>query len=318
MKKIILLSIFANLALLAQAEELEIYPSVSREWGMTGLEFTGNYTNINRKNESKADKLKDIYSIIDNTNNYLVNELGKDSFEKDYLLKLNYNYLKAENLEVPSFNLTLAGFYDENNRVGINLTYNDIKSEWDKTDTDGEGYQVSLFWLNSELFDNSSVFTNIYYGNTNEDISNKNAEYETTYYGIYTKLEKLYEGFNDFSKGYNVELEAKRLDDKIEKRDEKNTSATAAINGIVQKVFFITNDNTVTLKITTGYEREFLEDKIYHEIMDTEYQDSINIKVNLDFKVAEILDIYSGFEVRKSLNTSENENRGTIGFKFSI
>lgn len=318
MKKIMVLSIFAVLATVGQAAEVDLSETVSREWGMSGLEFTGNYMNINRKNKSEADKLKDIYAIIDSTNSYLSNELSKDTFDKDYLLKFNYNYLKAEDLTAPSFNLTLAGFYDESNRVGINLTYTDIKSKLENIDTDGEGYQVSLFWLNSEVFDNSSMFMNIYYGNTNEDIDDIDSKYETTYYGIYTKLEKLYEGYNDFSKGYNVELEAKRIEDEIEERDEKNTSATAAINGILQKEFFITDDSTATFRITTGYEREFLEDKVYHKIMDTEYQDSLNVKANLDFKVAEILDIYSSFELKKSLNTSENENRIMLGFKLSI
>ena len=318
MKRLILLSTFISLALTVQAVELEMYPSVKREWGMTGAEFTTNYFNVNRKNKSEADKLKDIYTIIDNTNLYLSKELSKDNFDKDYLFKVDYNYLKAEELKAPSFNFTLAGFYDESNRVGINLTYTDIQSKLHNVDTNGEGYQVSLFWLNSEVFDNSSVFTNIYYGTTKENIKNTDSEYKTNYYGIYNKLEKMYEGFNDFSKGYNIELEAKRIDDKIKHRDEKNTSTTAAVNGIIEKVFFITDKSTAILRITAGYEREFLNNDVYNGIMDSEFKDSLNGTVHLDFKVTEVLDVYSGFELKKSLNTSNNENRAIIGFKLSL
>lgn len=318
MKKIIICGIFATLAVAAQGTEIDLSETVTREWGMSGLEFTGNYTNVNRKNESKADKLKDIYSMIENTNNYLSNELSKDTFDKDYLLKFNYNYLRAEDLKAPGFNLTFAGFYDESNRIGVNVTYTDIKSKLVDMDTDGEGYQLSLFWLNSDIFDNSSSFINIYYGTTKEDIDDINDEYKTNYYGAYGKIEKLYEGFNDFSKGYNVELEAKKIEDEIGERDEKNTSATVATNGIIQKIFFVGDDSTVTLKATAGYKREFLEDRKYHEIMDDEYRDSLNAAVQLDLKVAEVLDIYSKFEVKKSLNTSDNENRVMLGFKLSI
>lgn len=316
MKKILLSSIILGLSSMVYAEEIDLL-GVQREFGMTGLETSINYNNINRSEENiNIEHLKDIYNIIDNTNTYLSRSFLKDDLQKEYILRLNYNYLKAENLKVPSLNLTFAGLYTDDSRLGINLTYNDLKTKINKNKTEGEGYQISLFYLNSDLFDNSSSLVDIYYGTTDEEVDNLNDSYKTNYYGLYAEIEKLYEGFNDFSKGYNLKFEGKRIDEELGKADNTNESVTLELDGVLQKIFYISNFNTISLRGALGYEREFL-DKVYHN---EKYSDKDNIiaKVEVTGKINEVLNLYSDFEYRKSLNTSYDENRISLGIKVNF
>lgn len=316
MKKILLSSIILGLSSMIYAGEIDLL-GVQREFGMTGLETSVNYNNINRGEKNvNIDHLKDIYNVIDNTNTYLSRSFLKDDLQKEYILRLNYNYLKAENLKVPSLNLTFAGLYTDDSRLGINLTYNDLKTKINKNKAEGEGYQLSLFYLNSDPFDNSSSLVNIYYGTTDEEVDNLDDKYKTNYYGLYAELEKLYEGFNDFSKGYNLKFEGKRVDEELGKDDNTNESVTLELDGVFQKIFYISNFNTVNLRGSLGYEREFL-DKVYHN---EKYSDKDNIiaKVEITGKINEVLNLYSDFEYRKSLNTSYDENRIALGVKFNF
>jgi len=316
MKKILLSSIILGLSSMIYAGEIDLL-GVQREFGMTGLETSVNYNNINRGEKNvNIDHLKDIYNVIDNTNTYLSRSFLKDDLQKEYILRLNYNYLKAENLKVPSLNLTFAGLYTDDSRLGINLTYNDLKTKINKNKAEGEGYQLSLFYLNSDPFDNSSSLVNIYYGTTDEEVDNLDDKYKTNYYGLYAELEKLYEGFNDFSKGYNLKFEGKRVDEELGKDDNTNESVTLELDGVFQKIFYISNFNTVNLRGSLGYERKFL-DKVYHN---EKYSDKDNIiaKVEITGKINEVLNLYSDFEYRKSLNTSYDENRIALGVKFNF
>lgn len=316
MKKILLSSIILSLSSIIYAEEIELL-GVKQEIGMTGLETSVNYNNINRGKENiKIDHLKDIYNIIGNTNKYLSRSFLKDDLQKEYILRLNYNYLKAENLKVPSLNLTFAGLYTDDSRLGLNLTYNDLKTKINKNEADGEGYQISLFYLNSDLFDNSSSLVNIYYGTTDEKVDNLADKYKTNYYGLYAELEKLYEGFNDFSKGYNLKFEGKRIDEELGKNENTNESITLELDGVFQKIFYISNFNTISLRGSLGYEREFL-DKVYHN-ENYSNKDNIVAKIEITGKINEIFNIYSDFEYRKSLNTSYDENRIALGFQLNF
>lgn len=314
MKKIfIILTALSSLNIYAYNLELGL-PEVEQEKGVSGISVELNYKNINSE-KSPVDNIKNIYRLLQNNNDILFETLKNDNLETDYFFKINAGYLNGRDLKSPNVSVVLGTSLDEENRIGMAFTYNDFENKYAGLKYDGKGYHFSLF--HSQKEDNKNFQTIAYVGSADEKEKNDEKR-DNTYWGIHTRYEHIEEIYNEFYKGYRIDIEGKQLRTKEKELKKTNDSVKAGLKGIAKKEVEVAADHKVTIELLAGYEREFMEERIYKDRMKDDFKDSLTIEVKGSYDVAEIITTYVSLQGRKSLNTSNTEGMITAGIQYKF
>lgn len=313
MKKYIIL--FGMLGSIVYGYEDLGFPSPELEKGVSGISVDTNYKVIN-SDESLADFQKDIYRVIKNNNENLFEVLSTNTYDSDYLFNVNVGYLKGETLKTPNVSATFGTNLDEETRAGLNFTYNDFEGNYDQLKTTGNGYQLNLFHQKS--FADETVMTTIYAGTLDTETKNSKEKIDNTYWGIHTRYEYLEESYNELFKGYRVDIEGKQLRQKEKSQKNTNDSVKASLKGIVKKNIEIMDNQQLTLEVISGYEREFMDKRVYENVMNDDFKDSLALEAKVSYKYKEMVSTYISLEGRKSLNTSNTESVVSIGIKYNF
>lgn len=289
-------------------------PEVEKEKGVSGISVELNYKNINSE-KSPVDNIKNIYRLLQNNNDILFETLKNDNLETDYLFKINAGYLNGRDLKSPNVSVVLGTSLDEENRIGMAFTYNDFENKYAGLKYDGKGYHFSLF--HSQKEDNKNFQTIAYVGSADEKEKNDEKR-DNTYWGVHTRYEHIEEIYNELYKGYRIDIEGKQLRTKEKELKKTNDSVKAGIKGIAKKEIEVANDHKVSIELLAGYEREFMEERIYKDRMKDDFKDSLTIEVKGSYDVAEIITTYVSLQGRKSLNTSNTESMITAGIQYKF
>lgn len=289
-------------------------PSPTLESGYTGISVSSNYKIINSK-KSKVDMAKDIYRITNNNNEVIFNNVP-DEILNNYFLNINLGNLHSKTINSPNTSLLMGYSLDDNNTLGLGFSYNNIKGKYDGIKTKGNGYQLSLFHK-LQIENSESLTTVLYAGTLDEKLKRTNEKLNNDYWGIHTRYEFLEESYNLLFKGYRIDIEGKQLKQKYKSKKNTNDSINASLKGILKKEIQFAN-HSIGLEVLGGYKREFMDTRIYKQVMKDDLKDSISIETKANYKLAEKLDTYVSIEVKKSLNTSNKEVIGNIGLTYKF
>lgn len=313
MKKYIIL--FGMLGTIVYGYEDLGFPSPELEKGVSGISVDTNYKVIN-SDKSLADFQKDIYRVVENNNENLFEVLSSNTYDSDYLFNINAGYLKGETLKAPNVSVTLGTNLDEETRAGLSFTYNDFEGDYSQLKTTGNGYQLNLYHQKS--FADETVMTTIYAGTLDEEVKTSKEKIDNTYWGIHTRYEYLEESYNELFKGYRVDIEGKQLKQKDKSQKNTNDSVKASLKGIVKKNIEIMDNQQLTLEVISGYEREFMDKRVYENVMNDDFKDSLALEAKVSYKYKEMVSTYISLEGKKSLNTSNTESVVSIGIKYNF
>lgn len=311
-KKIIL---FGLLGTIAYGYEDLGFLSPELEKGVSGVSVSSNYRVIN-SDKSIADPIKDVYRIIKNNNEIMFDSLLTDTFDNNYLFNFDIGYVKSESLESPNISLAFATSLNEESRVGIGFNYNDFEGKYSSLKSKADGYQVDLFYQKQGFEQN--ITTILYVGSLDEKINKTNEKIDNTYWGVHARYEYLEESYNELFKGYRVDIEGKQLQKKSKGQKNTNDSIKASLKGIIKKEIEIVDNQKITFEIISGYEREFMEKRVYENIMNDDFRDSLALETKVSYKFEEIVTVYISVEGKKSLNTSNTETIANIGLKYNF
>lgn len=327
MKKIIF-GLFAVISTFSYSQEINLWEETSLPvtMGYTGFEVGGNYKNRSVKNQNENQRfLDDVYSIKGTINNNLKNNAMTSSYEKDWILKGDINYLKDEELKTPMYSINY-GIVNDTTRYGLAVTFFDGKSKAGIRKYDVEGEQLNLYFNKNE--DLGNLFGTAYIGKTKQDFNNNAGDIDNLYYGYFTNLEQKYENFNfnEFYTGYFVNFDISRIetDYKLISNGEKlkvskdNDSIDAELGFLLEKHLFFYNDTNTKIKFLSSIGKEFLEDEKYNELGKDNFEIYANEKLEVSTKINEVIDIFTGLEYKKSLKTSSSDKNVYLGFKISF
>lgn len=312
MKKYIFM--FSLLSTFSYGTEFLGLPSPVLEEGVSGIRVSSNYRVINL-NKSIADPIKDIYKISGNNNELLFDSVSKNT-SSDFLIDVNVGYLRRETLKSPNTSLVLGYSLDEDNMIGLGFNYNNFKGRYSGIKSKGDGYQLNLFYKNQE--DLETLTTILYAGTLDERLNNTREKLDNTYWGLHARYEVLEESYNELFKGYRIDIDGKQLRQKQENQKRTNDSIKAGLKGIVKKEIEIKDNQKISFEILSGYEREFMDTRVYKKIMKDDFKDSVGIEAKVGYKFEEKIVGYVSVEGKKSLNTSNTETIVNIGIKYNF
>ncbi len=312
-KYIYILTIIIN-SLSFGYEELGL-PAPELEKGVSGVSISSSYKLLNY-DKSKVDEVKNIYRIIQNNNDNLFRVATNEIWDNDKLVNININYLKGDTLSSPNSSVLLGTSIDEDSKVGVVLNYNDFKGEYNDIKTTSDGYQVNLFY--SKYNFDESLITTLYAGTLDEKINKENKKIDNSYWGLHTRYEYLTESYNELFKGYRVDIEGKQLKQKYQLQKKTNDSIKASLKGILKKEIEIIAGHKIILEVISGYQHEFMENRVYKNVMTDDFRSSMNIEGKINYKFNERINTYISLEGKKSLNTSDKESIFTGGVKYNF
>ena len=290
------------------------------EPGLKGIEIEANYlTRQLSDKEQRGIELLEKYTLIETNNSFLNRELEKDNIDRENLFKVGYNRIEINKSDIDSFNLLFGTTIYDDERLGISFNYSKLKDKYQGVKLDGNFYQANFFY-NQKDQDGSEVFTTLYLGASDED--NSDVSFKTKFIGFYGKYAKeLNSDLNYFTPRLYFEGDMKRIQGKIdtgiEKKKENNDSINAGLGVEAVTEVFLADEVKVDVKAKTGYNHEFMEKRKYktYDIKKDDFKDNMKAGIEVSVKYKEVLEVYGGYEVRKSLSASNYENVGTVGFK---
>ena len=289
-------------------------PSPELQKGASGISISTNYKFVDSK-RSEVDFIKDIYRLSNNNNEVLFENLPKEILN-DYFIHMNIGELKGKTLNTPNISLLSSYSLDDNNIVGAGFFYNRFTGKYAGIKTKGNGYQLNLFHKLEKGFE--TLTTTLYVGSLNEKAKNGNEKIDNTYWGLHSRYEFLEESYNLLFKGYRIDLEGKQLREKQKSHKTTNNSIKASVKGIVKKDVEIMNNNMFTFEVLGGYEREFMEKRVYKKIMTDDFRDSLVVEAKAGYKVTEQISTNLSVEYKKSLNTSNKATTVNVGIKYTF
>lgn len=327
MKKI-LFGLFAILSVCASAKEINLWEeaNIDTQMGYTGFELGGKYYNKSLDNVQEVQKyLDEIYSVKNTVNDSLKNRAMLDTYEKDWILNADINYLKSEDLETPIYNLNY-GVLNDITRYGINIAMFKGDSKIGEKEYNSKGGQVNLYFNRNE--DLGNLFGTLYIGKNNQEFKENSNEIDNFYYGYFTSLEQKYESFNldEFYSGYFINFDISRTETDYKltsngkeiKTSKDNDSVNGEIGFSLEKNLFFFNDVTTQIKLLSSIGKEFLEEDKYKDLGKDEYEVYAKEKLEISTSIGSGVDLFTGAEYRKSLKSSSAEKNIYLGFKINF
>ncbi|MGL4862764.1 MAG: hypothetical protein ACRC4T_06535 [Cetobacterium sp.] len=290
-------------------------PAPELEKGVSGISISSNYKILNY-DKSKVDEVKNIYRVIENNNEVLFKATSSETWDNEYLLNLNIGYLKGDTLNSPNSSIVLGTSIDEDSKIGIGFNYSDLEGKYNKIKTKSNGYQIDLFY--SKYGFDENLTTILYVGSLDEKFNKEDKKIDNTYWGLHTRYEYLTEHYNELFKGYRIDIEGKQLRQKYQSQKNTNDSIKASLKGILKKEIEMIEGHKIILEVISGYQHEFIENRVYKNLMDDDFRNSINIEGKINYRFDERIEGYISLEGKKSLNTSNTETIFTGGIKYSF
>lgn len=311
MKKIILLNLI--LSSIAFSNEYFLTREVEQERGVSGLEFKIAANKVETKNKSKNEYITEKYAMIKNINENLFERLDRDDFEKEKLITFLYDNYSYNDSKADNFALLMANKINDDYRVGAYLDYLTFNN--DERNTDGEIYQANLFFRYYND-DEKSFNASLYAGRMNEEYKIEK-DYKGKYYGFNGELKKKYYTYSEINYAPFFKFDMKRYEDKVTEKKRKNDSIETALGISFEKEIFYNSVGEADIKISPIFSKEFLEERKYKDREGEEFKESLGVKCELPVRIG-IVDMIGTYEIKKSLNTSNYENRAGIMLQINI
>lgn len=275
---------------------------VKEEYGMTGIEISSsiNYSSKNSYN-SEQKNLDEKYFVIDTINSNLYEKLKLDNYDKDNVYNLSIGRIVDDTgFTAYNYDLLLGTNIDEFWRVGINISYADLRN------TTGDLFQGNIFskWSNGE---DTTFISSIYGGTYKEKDQSSNS-----YFGITNKYEKEYLDFDEVTYSPYVQFDYGSIED--------NQSLYTEIGFGIEKIIYegwSDFDRFVTPKVTFGAGHEFLDGDKYKDLGKDEFATKIFAKVEIPMKI-NTFEVNPMSSFSKSIVDSNFETRVGINFKYSF
>ncbi|MCJ8341510.1 MAG: hypothetical protein MJH09_01455 [Cetobacterium sp.] len=321
MKKYILFGFF-TLSSLALAIDLDTSINNSMlESGMRGFEIEGNFIREQLDNKNNRNlPLFEKYSLINANNSLLNRELEYDNLDRENIYKVGFNRLNINKSNINEVNLLYGTLLDENERVGIALNLANSTNKYNNLNLKGKFYQLNLFYNNKDIENSSEVFSTVYLGYSKDKKNEISLDNKFVgFYGKYTK--NIETDYDLFTPKYYFEGDFKRLQVKekpINNKNKNNDSINVGTGLSLEKEI---SYEELLIKITPyiGYNKEFLDKRIYKSVgVKDNFEDQGKIGIKISGKYEEVIEIFTKLEVKKSLNTSNTDTVGTIGFKINL
>jgi hypothetical protein len=311
MKKYILFSLISTLS---YGTEFLGLPSPELQKGVSGISISTNYNFLDSE-KTKADYIKDVYRVSANNNEILFNNLPGEILN-GYFFHINIGELKGKTLNAPNVSILNGYSLDDNNTIGIGLFYNQITGKYEGIKTKGDDYQLNLFYKLENEFE--TLVTTIYTGSLDEKDKNINEKIDNKYWGLHSRYEVLEESYNLLFKGYRIDLEGKQLRENQKSHKTTNDSVRGSVKGIVKKDIEIMDNSMITFEVLGGYEREFMEKRVYEKVMTDDFRDALVLEAKVGYKITEQINTNLSVEYTKSLNTSNDEIAINMGIKYTF
>ncbi|MEI6856241.1 hypothetical protein [Psychrilyobacter sp.] len=274
---------------------------VKEEHGMTGLEISSfiSYKDL-KNNNLEQSNLRNKYFVIDSINKNLYKKLKIDNSDKEYVYNLSLNRLMDERDTIYNYDFMLGMNIDEFWRVGINVSYADLRN------TPGDLFQGNLFskWSNGE----DTTFISSIYGGTYKE----KEQSSENYFGITNKFEKEYLDFDEVTYIPYVQFNYGSI--------EKNKSLYTELGFGIEKIIYeewSNYDKFITPKITFGAGHEFLDGDKYKDLGKDEFATQIFTRVEIPIKI-NTFEVSPVSSFSKSIVNSNFETSVGINFKYSF
>lgn len=328
MKKI-LFGLFALISTFASANDINLWEqtNIDTQMGYTGLELGGKYYSKSVDNTQEVQRfLDEIYSVKNTVNHSLKNRAMLDTYEKDWILNADVNYLKDEDLEVPIYNLNY-GVLNDITRYGINIAMFKGDSKLGVKEYDSKGGQLNLYFNRNE--DLGNLFGTAYIGKNSQEFNDDSGEIDNFYYGYFTSLEQKYESFNldEFYTGYFVNFDISRIETEYKLTDivgnklkttRDNDSIDGELGFLLEKNLFFYNDINAQIKFLSSIGKEFLEEDKYKDLGKDEFEVYAKERLEISTSIGTGINLFTGAEYRKSLKSSSAEKNIYLGFKINF
>lgn len=299
MKKIILGMVMAT-SVFAYGVELE--------GGMSGLEIGTTYSKKNIKNTELSEYMMKKYNIIETNNDNLQDYLKNCSLDKENNYYIGYSGIDFEDFKSKGIDLIYAKNYDDNAKIGFKYSYSDFKED----DIKGKNNQANIFYVG--YYEEGTLISTIYGGQLKEK-----HEKGDNYYGFLNSFSKEYETYDESKYMPYVEIDMKRYDEKS-RDNNKNDSISTNLGLVYEKSIYEdwkNYDKKIKAKVKIEYHKEFLDDKKYSDIENDRFADQISAGAEFPITISS-LDVIPGYEIKKSLNTSNIITVAKIGIKYSF